>query len=128
MIHVKRGLAARLSVGVPQPVFVGHPGNGFPWPFYGARYLDGVEATGRRVDPTALGVALRAGVHTGEIERRGDDVGGLAVHVAARVQSLAGAGEIMVSAVIPALTSGSGTSGMPCVSSHLAPGMDSPVP
>ncbi|HZN15162.1 MAG TPA: adenylate/guanylate cyclase domain-containing protein, partial [Acidimicrobiales bacterium] len=59
-------------------------------------------------DIHALGLSMRAGVHTGEIERRGDDVGGLAVHVAARVQALAGAGEIVVSAVIPALTSGSG--------------------
>jgi len=53
-------LAGRLPIGVPAPVFVGRPGDGFPWPFYGARYLDGVEATGRRVDPTTLGVALRA--------------------------------------------------------------------
>jgi aminoglycoside phosphotransferase (APT) family kinase protein len=67
-------LAARLSVGVPQPVFVGHPGNGFPWPFYGARYLDGVEATGRQVDPTALGVALRA-LHAPEtVSALGDEL------------------------------------------------------
>ncbi len=61
-----------------------------------------------QADILPLGLAMRAGIHTGEIERRGDDVGGLAVHVAARVQGLAGAGEIVVSAVIPALTSGSG--------------------
>ena len=59
-------------------------------------------------DISALGLTMRAGIHTGEIERRGDDVGGIAVHVAARVQALAGPGEIVVSAVIPALTSGSG--------------------
>src|SRR4029077_9186076 len=53
-------LAGRLPIGVRAPFFVVRPGNGFPWPFYGARYLDGVEATGRRVDPTTLGVALRA--------------------------------------------------------------------
>jgi aminoglycoside phosphotransferase (APT) family kinase protein len=41
-------------------VFVGRPGDGFPWPFYGARYLHGVEATGHPVDPAALGAALRA--------------------------------------------------------------------
>jgi class 3 adenylate cyclase len=61
-----------------------------------------------QADILPLGLAMRAGIHTGEIERRGDDVGGIAVHVAARVQALAGAGEIVVSAVIPALTSGSG--------------------
>src|SRR5215471_21375754 len=53
-------LATRLDVGVPAPVFIGRPSDGFPWPFYGARYLDGVEATGRPVDPVALGAALRA--------------------------------------------------------------------
>jgi aminoglycoside phosphotransferase (APT) family kinase protein len=53
-------IAERLSVGVPAPVFVGRPGEDFPWPFYGARYLAGVEATGRPVDAVALGEALRA--------------------------------------------------------------------
>ena len=64
-IAVLPQIAARLPVGVPAPVFVGRPGDGFPWPFYGARYLEGVEATGRRVDPVALGAALRA-LHTPE--------------------------------------------------------------
>jgi aminoglycoside phosphotransferase (APT) family kinase protein len=59
-IAVLPALGARLPVGVPTPVFVGRPGEGFPWPFYGARYLDGVEATGRTPDPRALGAALRA--------------------------------------------------------------------
>jgi aminoglycoside phosphotransferase (APT) family kinase protein len=53
-------LAGRLPVAVPAPVFVGRAGDDFPWPFYGARYLDGVEATGHHVDPIALGAALRA--------------------------------------------------------------------
>ena len=59
-IAVLPTLAKRLPVGLPAPVFVGRPDSDFPWPFYGARYLDGVEATGRPVDPTALGAALRA--------------------------------------------------------------------
>ena len=59
-IAVLPRLTARLPVGVPAPVFVGRPSDGFPWPFYGARYLGGVEATGRPVDPAALGAALRA--------------------------------------------------------------------
>jgi aminoglycoside phosphotransferase (APT) family kinase protein len=58
-IAVLPELAARLPVGVPAPVFVARPGDDFPWPFYGARYLEGVEATGRPVDPVKLGVALR---------------------------------------------------------------------
>ena len=59
-IAVLPAIAERLSIAVPAPVFVGRPGDDFPWPFYGARYLDGVEATGHPVDPVALGVALRA--------------------------------------------------------------------
>jgi class 3 adenylate cyclase/tetratricopeptide (TPR) repeat protein len=52
-----------------------------------------------------LGVALRIGAHTGEIERRGLDVTGIAVHVAARLMGCAGAGETMVSATVRALAS-----------------------
>jgi aminoglycoside phosphotransferase (APT) family kinase protein len=59
-IAVLPALAERLTVGVPAPIFVGRPGPDFPWPFYGARYLEGAEATGRSVDPVALGTALRA--------------------------------------------------------------------
>jgi aminoglycoside phosphotransferase (APT) family kinase protein len=59
-IAVLPQIAERLPVGVPAPVFVGRPGEHFRWPFYGARYFEGVEATGRPVDPTALGTALRA--------------------------------------------------------------------
>lgn len=58
-IAVLPELAERLLVAVAAPVFVGRPSEAFPWPFYGARYLQGVEATGRPVDPTALGAALR---------------------------------------------------------------------
>jgi class 3 adenylate cyclase len=56
----------------------------------------------------ALGVEIRAGLHTGEIEARGDDVAGVAVHVAARVSELAKAGEILVSRTVTDLVAGSG--------------------
>jgi class 3 adenylate cyclase len=55
-----------------------------------------------------LGLQLRAGVHTGEIERSGDDVRGLAVHIGARVSALAGAGETLVSSTVKDLVAGSG--------------------
>ena len=55
-----------------------------------------------------LGLELRAGLHTGEIELRGDDVGGMAVHIGARVAALAGPGEVIVSGAVPPLVSGSG--------------------
>jgi class 3 adenylate cyclase len=60
------------------------------------------DALARAVEP--LGVALRSGVHTGEIERRENgDIGGLTVHVAARVAALAGAGEVLVSRTVAEL-------------------------
>jgi class 3 adenylate cyclase len=55
-----------------------------------------------------LDVDMRAGVHVGECEVRGDDIGGLAVHIAARVTSLAGPGEILVSRTVRDLVAGSG--------------------
>jgi class 3 adenylate cyclase len=56
----------------------------------------------------AVGVQIRAGLHTGEIELRGDDVAGIAVHIGARVSALAGAGEVLVSGSMPPLVAGSG--------------------
>jgi class 3 adenylate cyclase len=55
-----------------------------------------------------LGITIRAGVHVGEIERRGDDIGGIGVHIASRVLDCAGAGETLVSAAVPLLVAGSG--------------------
>ena len=81
---------------------------------------DGTLATfdgpGRAVDASialrdharSLGLELRAGVHTGEIERRGDDISGLAVHLVARLQSVAAPGEVVVSRTVVDLTIGSG--------------------
>jgi class 3 adenylate cyclase len=56
----------------------------------------------------SLGVEVRAGVHTGEIERTGSDVAGIAVHVAARVMEQAGPGEVWASSTVRDLVSGSG--------------------
>ncbi len=53
------------------------------------------------------GLEVRAGVHTGEVERHPDTIHGLAVHVAARVAALAGAGEVLLSAPTVALLEGS---------------------
>ena len=52
-------------------------------------------------------IQLRAGLHTGEVELRGDDVGGIAIHVAARVMAAAGQGEILVSRTVRDLVAGS---------------------
>src|SRR4051794_386933 len=56
----------------------------------------------------ALGIEVRAGLHTGECEVRGDDIGGIAVHIGARVSALAGANEVLVSSTLRDLVIGSG--------------------
>ncbi len=55
-----------------------------------------------------LGIKVRAGLHTGECELLGADVGGIAVHIAARVAAQAGADEVMVSSTVKDLVAGSG--------------------
>jgi class 3 adenylate cyclase len=55
-----------------------------------------------------LGLEIRAGLHTGECEILGDKLSGIAVHTGARVASLAGAGEVLVSGTVKDLVAGSG--------------------
>jgi class 3 adenylate cyclase len=56
----------------------------------------------------SLGIDVRAGLHTGEIELLGDDIAGMALHIGARVSALAGAGEVVVSSTVKDLVAGSG--------------------
>jgi class 3 adenylate cyclase len=56
----------------------------------------------------ALGIEVRAGLHTGECEVRGEDIGGIAVHIGARVSALAGPNEVLVSSTLRDLVIGSG--------------------
>jgi class 3 adenylate cyclase len=60
-----------------------------------------------RARSTELGLAIRAGLHTGEVERRGGDVSGIGVHIAARVAALAEAGELLTTRTVRDLTVGS---------------------
>jgi class 3 adenylate cyclase/pimeloyl-ACP methyl ester carboxylesterase len=55
-----------------------------------------------------VGINVRAGLHTGEVERRGDDVGGIAVHIGARVMGEAESGEVLCSRTVRDLVVGSG--------------------
>ncbi len=55
-----------------------------------------------------LGIEVRAGLHTGEVEIIGEKVGGVAVHIGARVAALAAAGEVLVSGTVKDLVAGSG--------------------
>jgi class 3 adenylate cyclase len=56
----------------------------------------------------ALGIEIRAGLHTGECEIRGDDIGGIGVHIGARVSALAGPNDVVVSRTLRDLVIGSG--------------------
>jgi class 3 adenylate cyclase len=60
-----------------------------------------------RDELAGIGIQLRAGLHTGEVELREDDVGGIAVHIAARVMAAANPGEILVSRTVRDLVVGS---------------------
>jgi len=64
-------------------------------------------ATALRDELADIGLQIRAGLHIGEVELRGDDVGGIAVHLAARILATAGPGEIVVSRTVPDLVAGS---------------------
>ncbi|HXN61853.1 MAG TPA: hypothetical protein VN886_15510 [Acidimicrobiales bacterium] len=55
-----------------------------------------------------LGLDIRAGLHTGEVEVRGADIAGIGVHIAARVLEESRPGELWVSAAVPMLVAGSG--------------------
>jgi pimeloyl-ACP methyl ester carboxylesterase len=82
-------------------------GDGFLATFDGpARGVRCAQAIGEAVRPLGLGV--RAGLHTGECEVMGDKLGGIAVHIGARVAAEAGAGEVLVSHTVKDLVAGSG--------------------
>lgn len=71
-----------------------------------ARGINCARTVCERVRP--LGIEVRAGLHTGECELRNGDVGGIAVHIAARVAGMAGPGEVLVSGTVKDLVVGSG--------------------
>jgi class 3 adenylate cyclase len=71
-----------------------------------ARAIRCAESIGRALE--ALGLKIRVGVHTGEVELLLDDVAGIAVHTAARIMGEAGADEILVSSLVRDLAAGSG--------------------
>jgi len=82
-------------------------GDGFLATFDGpARAVKCAQAICEAVRP--LGLEVRAGCHTGEIELLGADVGGVAVHIGARVAALAGPSEVLVSSTVKDLVAGSG--------------------
>ncbi|WP_439375163.1 adenylate/guanylate cyclase domain-containing protein [Bradyrhizobium sp. DASA03120] len=82
-------------------------GDGFLATFDGpARGVPCASAIAEEIRP--LGIEVRAGLHTGECEMIGDDVGGIAVHIGARVAALAAGSEVLVSSTVKDLVAGSG--------------------
>lgn len=99
--------AVREQVGRFRGREVTTTGDGFLIAFDGpARAIRCAEAINASMRP--LGIDLRIGLHTGECEVRGDDLGGMAVHIAARIGATAEAGEILVSSALKDLVIGSG--------------------
>jgi class 3 adenylate cyclase len=87
--------------------YIDSTGDGLLAAFDGpARAVRCAQALGAAVGK--LGLEIRAGCHTGEIELAGDRIRGLAVHISARVAALARAGEVLVSSTVRDLTAGSG--------------------
>jgi class 3 adenylate cyclase len=73
-----------------------------------ARAVRCAQAIGEGIRP--LGIEIRAGCHTGEVELVGNLVQGVAVHIGARVAALAGDGDVLVSSTVKDLVAGSGLS------------------
>ena len=97
----------RAMLGRYRGVEVSTAGDGFFATFDGpARAVRCAQAIVSSVPP--LGIEIRAGVHTGEIEYMGDNVGGMAVHIGARVGAMAGPSEVVVSSTVHDLVVGSG--------------------
>jgi class 3 adenylate cyclase len=86
---------------------IGTQGDGFLATFDGpARAINAAHSIVEALSP--LGIIVRSGLHTGEIEIVGDDVAGIAVHIGARVGALASPGEVLVSRTVKDLVAGSG--------------------
>ena len=116
--------AARRVVDRHRGVEVGTIGDGYVATFNSPAHgvLAAIEI-GRTA--VGLGLAVRAGLHTGEVERAGDDVRGIAVHHAARVAAAATAGEILVSSATRPLLAGAGV-GLASAGRHELKGIEEP--
>ncbi len=99
--------AVRRELARHRAVEVDTAGDGFLASFDGpGRAIQCAKAIHAAVSP--LDLRVRVGLHTGEVERIGSTIGGIAVHIGARVAALAGPGEVLVSSVVKDLVAGSG--------------------
>jgi class 3 adenylate cyclase/pimeloyl-ACP methyl ester carboxylesterase len=100
---------ARREIEVARGRLVKLTGDGLVATFDGpARAVRCVESIAQLLG--AVGLRIRAGLHTGEVELLGDDIGGIAVHIAARLAGLSRPGEVLVSSAVKDLVVGSGIS------------------
>jgi class 3 adenylate cyclase len=100
-------MLAETIIGQHQGRFVKSTGDGILATFDGpGRAIRCARAFQEALRP--LSVEIRMGLHTGEVELRGEDIGGIGVHVAARVLEHARPGELLASAAVPMLVAGSG--------------------
>ncbi len=101
------GIEVRSQLERFRGIEVNTTGDGFLATFDGpARAIQCGKEIGRRL--RQIGLDVRAGVHTGEVERLGDDIAGIAVHIGARIAGIAGPGEVLVSGTVRDLVAGSG--------------------
>ncbi|KAA1425875.1 adenylate/guanylate cyclase domain-containing protein [Nocardioides antri] len=106
LLEVHESIASR-EVDTAGGHVVKFTGDGLLATFEGpARAVECLRTLGELLEP--LGLPIRAGVHTGEVEQIGDDIGGLGVHIAARISALAEAGEVLTSSTVRDLVAGSG--------------------
>ncbi|MFN2589869.1 MAG: alpha/beta fold hydrolase [Actinomycetota bacterium] len=106
LLEVQESVARR-EIEAVRGRLVKSTGDGLMATFDGpARAVQCMRSIGRLLEP--LGLRIRSGVHTGEVELMGEDIGGIAVHVAARLADLAGPGEILASSTVRDLVAGSG--------------------
>lgn len=99
--------AVRNELARFRAVEVNTSGDGFLATFDGpARAIRCAQAITHRVEQ--LGLQVRTGIHTGEVERVGDDVAGIGVHIGARIAKLADPSEVLVSGTVRDLVAGSG--------------------
>ncbi|MGO9856619.1 MAG: alpha/beta fold hydrolase [Acidimicrobiales bacterium] len=98
--------AAERAIEHHRGVLVKRTGDGLLATFDGpGRGIRAAQDLQNAVQP--LGIEVRAGLHTGEVERREDDVAGIGVHIGARVSALAGPGEVLVTSTVKDLVIGS---------------------
>lgn len=103
----RHNAAVRFEVETYRGRIIGTQGDGFLATFDGpGRAISAARAIIKALSP--LGLEVRSGLHTGEIEIVGDDVAGLAVHIGARIAALAAPGDVLVSRTVKDLVVGSG--------------------